>query len=94
MLELVIDRETYTCEGGWNELSRSRMLKLLRMENTYHTEGKRLWARILFLLQPNKKQLRQLAALPPAVLHDIATKPECLGWVTQDDALLEEYTIN
>lgn len=94
MLTLAIDGREYTCEGGYNELSQRRLVGLMRIESSSLSEGQKLWKRICYLLQLTGKQQRELATVPAAVLHDIATREDCLGWVRQTEALLQEYTMH
>ena len=93
MLTLVVDGKEYTCEANWNELSQERMLGLMRLEYAHDNVGAKLWSRVCYMLRLNAKQKKELAKLPPVALHDIATRPDCLGWINMDDALLEEYTL-
>jgi hypothetical protein len=96
---LEIDGVDYKVEGGWNELSRSRLIGLCRALITApHREAQWL-SGMCFLLRLKvrrfivQKRMRQIMALAPEYKYDLVRDPEMLGWMQEPDQLTA-YTIS
>lgn len=94
MLELKIDDMVYECEGSWNELNQKRLLQLMKILSSPGAEGTRMWKVVCLLLKLKGKRKNQFTKqVPPEVVYEICQKPEILGWIKQQDALLTNYTV-
>jgi hypothetical protein len=95
---LEIDGIDYKVEGGWNELSRTRLIGLCRaLIAAPHKEAQWL-SGMCYLLRLKvrrfivHKRMRQIMELAPEYKYDLVRDPEMLGWMQEPDQLTA-YTI-
>ena len=100
MLTLKLDETEFTCEANWDQLSKERLLGLMRVLSEPGHPGKRMWAVVRYMLKLKhgtgavKDDKTAVALNLPAIwVHHIYADPECLGWINEESRKLTEYLV-